>query len=44
MLDRFRQLVRANAATALVLVLRDARLRATPVAGREEPAVPRIAA
>ena len=42
MLDRFRQLVRANAATALVL--RDARLRATPVAGREEPAVPRIAA
>jgi len=32
------------AVIALVLVLRDARLRATPVAGREELVVPRIAA
>jgi len=32
------------AVTAGVLVLRDARLRATPVASQEEPAAPRIAA
>ena len=31
-------------ATALLLVLRDARLRASPVAGREELRAPRIAA